>query len=243
MDLIRGGPRSAVDGCRAPSLSGTRPSCFRGTDAAASDLDADAVQGAATLWHVQDDLNDLLASREGHYAFESGLHGRLWLDLEQLFSRPGRIAPLAAQLAARLHTERLDVVCGPLVGGALLAQMVALSADLTLVYTERSEWTPGVAWSARYELPRPVQHLVRGQRVAVVDDAINAGSALLATVAAVRRAGGEVVTCGTLLRLGNTVEPYLAERGLSLQALAVRPNTLWPATECPLCAQGVPLDT
>ena len=192
---------------------------------------------------MRDDLDDLLASREGHYIFESGLHGRLWLDLEQLFSQPGRVAPLAAQLAARLDNERVDVVCGPLVGGALLAQMVALTAELRLVYSERREWTPGVAWSARYELPRPVQHLVRGQRVAVVDDAVNAGSAMLATVAAVRRAGGKVVTCGALLRLGDTVEPYLAEQGLSLQALAVRPNTLWPATECPLCAHGVPLDS
>ena len=192
---------------------------------------------------MRDDLDDLLASREGHYVFESGLHGRLWLDLEQLFSQPGRVAPLAAQLAARLDNERVDVVCGPLVGGALLAQMVALTAELRLVYSERREWTPGVAWSARYELPRPVQHLVRGQRVAVVDDAVNAGSAMLATVAAVRRAGGKVVTCGALLRLGDTVEPYLAEQGLSLQALAVRPNTLWPATECPLCAHGVPLDS
>jgi orotate phosphoribosyltransferase len=187
-------------------------------------------------------LGDLLGSREGHYVFESGLHGSLWLHLEQLFSRPGRIAPLAAQLAARLDADRPDIVCGPLVGGALLAQMVAVSAELRFAYSERTAWTPGVAWSARYELPRPVEHLVRGHRVAVVDDAVNAGSALRATVDAVRRAGGDVVTCGALLRLGDTVEPYLAEQGLVLHALAVRDNTLWPATQCPLCARGVPLD-
>ena len=192
---------------------------------------------------MPDDLDDLLASREGHYVFESGLHGRLWLDLEQLFLRPGRIAPLAARLAARLDVERLDVVCGPLVGGALLAQLVALTAELRFVYSERTAWTPGAAWSARYELPRPVEHLVRGQRVAVVDDAVNAGSALRATVAAVRHAGGKVVSLGALLRLGDTVEPYLTEQGLSLHALDMRDNTLWPAQQCPLCARGVPLDT
>ena len=192
---------------------------------------------------MPDDVNDLLASREGHYVFESGLHGRLWLDLEQLFSRPGRIAPLAARLAARLDAQRPDVICGPLVGGALLAQMVALTADIPFVYTERTAWTPGAAWSARYELPRPLEHLVRGQRVAVVDDAVNAGSALRATVAAVCRAGGEVVTLAALLRLGDTVEPYLADQGLSLHTLAVRDNTLWPAEQCPLCARGVPIDS
>jgi orotate phosphoribosyltransferase len=191
---------------------------------------------------MRDDVDELLASREGHYVFESGLHGSLWLDLEQLFSRPGRIAPLAAALAARLGVERLDVLCGPLVGGALLAQLVALTAELRFVYSERTAWTPGAAWSARYELPRPVEHLVRGQRVAVVDDVVNAGSALRATVAAVRRAGGDVVTSGALLRLGDTVEPYLAEQGLSLHALAVRDNTLWPAAQCPLCERGVPID-
>jgi orotate phosphoribosyltransferase len=187
-------------------------------------------------------VDGLFASREGHYVFESGLHGRLWLDLEQLFCRPERIAPMAAQLAARLAAERPDVVCGPLVGGALLAQLVALSAELGFVYTERTAWAPGVAWSARYQLPRSVERLVRGQRVAVVDDVVNAGSALRATVAAVRRSGGTVVGLGALLRLGDTVEPYLAEQGLSLHALAVRDNRLWPADECPLCARGVPLD-
>jgi orotate phosphoribosyltransferase len=192
---------------------------------------------------VRDDLDDLLVSREGHYVFESGLHGRLWLDLERLFSRPARIAPLAARLAARLDAERVDVVCGPLVGGALLAQMVALAAERGFVHSERTAWAPGAVWSARYQLPRSVEHLVRGQRIAVVDDVVNAGSALRATVAAVRQAGGTVVTCGALLRLGDTVEPYLAEQGLSLHALATRDNVLWPPAQCPLCARGVPLDS
>ena len=45
---------------------------------------------------------DLLPIRRGHFRFESGYHGEIWLDLDRLFADPRRIAPLARELAGRL---------------------------------------------------------------------------------------------------------------------------------------------
>ena len=41
----------------------------------------------------QTELLNLLHSRQGHFRFESGHHGNLWLDLELLFLRPKAIQP------------------------------------------------------------------------------------------------------------------------------------------------------
>jgi orotate phosphoribosyltransferase len=188
-----------------------------------------------------DDVLALLPGRSGHFLMESGLHADLWLDLDQLFVRPERLLPSARRLRDALAGDEPQVLCGPLLGGALLAQIVALTGGLDAVYTERTTWTPGALWSARYELPASLAGVVRGRRVAVVDDVVNAGSALRATIAAVRSAGGEVVGTAALLRLGDTAVPWLQEAGLTLHALAARDTALWPPSDCPLCRQGLPL--
>ena len=83
------------------------------------------------------DLIGILDAREGHFLFESGHHGNLWLDLDHLFLRPRRVARFAAALAGRLAGHDIEVVCGPLIGGAFVAQMVAAELDLEFCFTER----------------------------------------------------------------------------------------------------------
>ena len=69
----------------------------------------------------------LVPSRRGHFRMESGYHSALWLDLAPMFADSTRIAPFADALATALQSHRVDAVCGPLVGGAFLAQLVAQS--------------------------------------------------------------------------------------------------------------------
>src|SRR3954470_7526477 len=91
--------------------------------------------GALVLRHGSlrrmDDLVAALAARRGHFLLESGHHGELWLDLDALFAQPARVAPFVADLAERLSGCGAEVVCGPLVGGAFVAQAVA-PQDVTL---------------------------------------------------------------------------------------------------------------
>jgi orotate phosphoribosyltransferase len=74
---------------------------------------------------MRERLINLLNARKGHFLLESGHHGERWLDLDSLFLRPGQLGRFAAELAGLLSAHRIEAVCGPLVGGALLAQMVA----------------------------------------------------------------------------------------------------------------------
>jgi orotate phosphoribosyltransferase len=192
---------------------------------------------------IDDDVVALLRGREGHFLMESGLHGHLWLDLDQLFVRPERLLPSARRLRDQLARHRPEVICGPLLGGALLAQIVALVAGLDAVYTERTAWTPEILWSAQYKLPASLVPVVQRRRVAIVDDVVNAGSALRASADAVHSAGGEVVGTGALLRLGDTAAPWLREQGVTLHTLSTRDARLWSPEDCPFCRQGMPLQS
>lgn len=108
---------------------------------------------------------------------------------------------------------------GPLTGGAYVAYAVAAALDA------------GFAWSS----PPAYRVAVDHRRVAIVDDAINAGSAVSATA----RVLPDVVAVGALLTLG-AAPATLA--GAPVERLATLDSVLWPAPACPLCAAGSPLD-
>jgi len=193
---------------------------------------------------VDDELAALLPAREGHFLLESGHHGAWWLDLDLLFRHPRHVAALAARLSAALAPHRPDVVCGPLVGGTLVAQLVAGSLDVDLCWTEREAAREGAGglYAARYAVPGAQRPGLDGATVAVVDDAMNAGSAVRASVEAVEACGAEVVALGALLVLGDAVPRWAAARGLPLERVAARANAIWVPEECPRCAAGEPLE-
>jgi orotate phosphoribosyltransferase len=125
---------------------------------------------------VDDRLRELGNAREGHFLLESGHHGPLWLELDALFLRPDRITPLADALADQLAPVTVDVLCGPLVGGAFLAHELATRLRAKSVFSERTDHTPGTLHSATYEVPAALRPALQDARVAVVDDVVNAGS-------------------------------------------------------------------
>jgi orotate phosphoribosyltransferase len=65
-----------------------------------------------------------LTGRDGHFRLESGYHTDRWLDLETRWRDPVELE-LVAELAEMLSPFRPSAICGPLVGGALLALAVA----------------------------------------------------------------------------------------------------------------------
>src|SRR5262245_17485881 len=119
---------------------------------------------------VEQDIVGLLAGRRGHFLLESGHHGDLWLDLDGLFTRPTRVARFATELATRVAAQDTEAICGPLVGGAFLAEMIASCLDVEFVYAERSARSGGGLYAVDYRLPSALRGAVRGKRVAIVDD-------------------------------------------------------------------------
>ena len=187
---------------------------------------------------------DLVASRRGHFRLESGHHRGLWLDLDPLFAEPRRIAPFVHALADVLRPHNASVVCGPLLGGAFLAQLVAHALETEFCFTGRAmSGHPGDLYRARYLLPTAFAARIEGKRVAIVDDVMSAGSALRGTYAELQAHAAVTVVAGALLVLGSTGAGFFAEHDVPVEAAARDDyDDLWLPADCPLCAAGLPLE-
>jgi orotate phosphoribosyltransferase len=191
---------------------------------------------------MQKKVLELLSGRQGHFLLESGHHGDLWLDLETLCLQPQRAQAVAVKLTFPLSGLQLDAVCGPLVEGAFVALIVALQLDTQFTYSERfvRPAADGL-FPAGYRVPASLREGLRGKRVAIVNDVINAGSAIRGTFADLEECGANVVAISTLLVLGSAAAKFAASKNVPLHTVAALPNNLWTASECPLCESGIPL--
>ena len=146
-------------------------------------------------------------------------------------------------LAQAIRPHGVTVVCGPLLGGAFLAQLVARALDAEFCFTERvMPRQPGALYAVRYRLPAAFARRVSGQRAAIVDDVMSAGSALRGTYEVLRAHGAVPVVAGALLVLGSAGAGFFAERDVAVEAVARDDYPLWLPADCPLCAAGLPLE-
>jgi len=190
-----------------------------------------------------DALIALLAGRRGHFQMESGYHSDQWFTLDRLFDEPARLRPFVRELARRLAAHRVDFICGPQTGGAKLAQLLARELNVEAIAVERIAAAAATKlFPVRYELPVAAREKVRGHRVAIVDDAISAGSAARGTQADAAACGARPVALGALFVFGHKADAFAREHQLALEALARLDFNLWLPTECPLCQRGMAVE-
>jgi orotate phosphoribosyltransferase len=187
------------------------------------------------------DLLTLVGARTGHFRLESGHHAELWLELDQLFARPAAVRPFVAELARRVAIHGIDAACGPLNGGAFLAELLAVELGVEFAFAERVvSQRPGL-FPVDYRVPQALRAALRGKRVAIVDDAISMGSAVRATVADLEVCGANPAVVGALLVLGPGAAKFASDRELPVERLADLPLRTWLPSECRLCASGSPV--
>jgi orotate phosphoribosyltransferase len=186
---------------------------------------------------------ELQGARRGHFLLESGHHGDLWMDLETLCNRPWLLKKQVASLAGQVAGFKVDAVCGPLVEGAFVGLLVAAELEVPFSYSERFA-RPGKdgLFPMGYRVPSSLREGLRGKRVAIVNDVINAGSAVIGTYEDLLECGAEVVVIGALLVLGSAASELAGQHGIGLVSLEAVANNLWIAEECPLCRDGIPLE-
>ncbi len=187
---------------------------------------------------MQPPIEQLLAERHGHFVFESGHHGDVWLALELLFLNPERVRPLADELAQQIQRADPEVICGPLEEGALLAMLIALQLQLPFCYSipKRADT------SAQYRLPDLQTGFLANKKVALVDDVINAGSAIGGTIDALTQCDAMPVAIGALVTYGSSAATIADRYSVTLSTLVSKPSRIWDAATCPLCADNVPID-
>jgi orotate phosphoribosyltransferase len=177
---------------------------------------------------------------DDHFVYVSGDHGSGWVAKDLLFPDTAAPSRLGELLAARV--EQLGwkpaLVCGPATGGLIAAQWSAHHLGVRAIYSEHDPGQPGT--SGRFVLRRGFDRMVRDQPVLALDDIVNTGHSIRQTIDALRAAGAMVVGAATWVTRGNVWAEDLGVAQFDYLAQVDIPS--WPADQCLLCRQGVPIN-
>jgi len=185
---------------------------------------------------------DLLAVNHGHFKLESGMHGDVWFDLEKAYAKPKVLESFVARLGHLLAPYEADAICGALAGGALIGYSIAHELEIDFMYTERFERSlSDNEREVEYWLPKEFQRTAIRKKVAIVDDVINAGSAVLKTYNQLVRFEAQPIVMASLLTVGGSGPKRLPGNDLPIVTLGHLESNLWQPPDCPLCVAGEPL--
>lgn len=175
-------------------------------------------------------LEERGAVLRGHFRLSSGRHSDVFVQKFRVLEQPG-IAQRFGEEIARLFDGRFDLVAAPAVGALILGFTTALANDARMIFAERDE---GAMTFRRGFRIRP------HERTLVVEDVVTTGGSAREVVDLVRAGGGEVVGIGTLIDRMDPSRP--ADLGAPLRALVGLRADSWDPADCPLCADGRPLE-
>jgi orotate phosphoribosyltransferase len=171
---------------------------------------------------------------QGHFRLTSGLHSAEYLQSALVLQHPGAAERLGRMLAEQLrHAVSIGaapLVVSPAIGGLIIGHETARALGGRHIFTERDAST-GKMTLRRGFLVKP------GERVVVVEDVITTGGTTIDAIELARQAGGEVLAAGSIIdRSGGRTDVGVPRVSLvTLQVAAHYPS------DCPLCAQGIPV--
>jgi len=180
---------------------------------------------------------------DSHIVYTSGKHGSAYINKDAVYPYPhiiSHLCELIAEYFASYHVE-VEIVVAPAVGGVILSNRIAehlyslTNFRVLGVYAEKSED------NETFIIKRGYDKLIPGRRVLVVEDVLTGGS-VKKVVEAVRNLGGEVVGVGAICNRGG-VKPEDIGNVPKLFSLVNVNLDAWDEAECPLCKQGVPINT
>ncbi len=175
-----------------------------------------------------------------HVVYASGTHGSAYVNKDALYPDTRRVGWLCSLLAAPFYQDMVAAVVGPSLGGIILSQHVADAlcgngGYCESLYAEKDG-------KGGYVLNRGYDLRVKNRRVLVVEDVLTTGTSARSTVEAVRLNGGDVVGVAALVNRGGVTAKDVGDVP-KLHVLLTLHLETFPEAACPLCAQGVPVNT
>lgn len=180
--------------------------------------------------NIETALAEVGALLTGHFLLSSGRHSDQYIEKFKLLSQPRVTEVICRTIAAYATNAGIASVAGPTTGGLLLAFEVGRQLGLPAAYAERAASGSGRAFR-RGHTPAP------GERVLLVDDVLTTGGSIRETLAALDALGARVAGIAVLIDRAGGSNVF----GVPLFALMSTTIATYPADDCPLCREQLPL--
>jgi len=198
------------------------------------------IQDETEMFMSQEDIRKIFSEAKAvilddHFVYKSTKHGSAYVNKDRIFFDPVTISSLGFEIACRFINDEVDVVIGPVVGGAILSQWTAyhlsalLGKKVFAVFADKD--------GDDFIIKRGYDKFLPNSNVLVVEDIVTTGGSAIKVIKQVLSCGGKIAGLGILCNRGNVsfdVPKFLSLLTIDLKA--------WDEKECPLCAKGVPVN-
>lgn len=177
----------------------------------------------------------------GHFVYISGKHAPIYINKDYIFPHVKYISRIAEIIAQKYIDNPIDVVAGPSIGGIILSQWTAYhlgilkSKEILSVYTEKQLDKDQI-------FTRGYGQFVKGKNVLVVEDIVTTGGSVKKVINSVEKEGGKVIAACAIVNK----DPIHINRkfiGVPFDYLTILGMDVYDEKDCPLCKQGVPINT
>ena len=178
---------------------------------------------------------------DSHFVGTSGRHMRAYINKDALTSHPKYTSEVGKLFAEKFKNKNIEVVVAPAVAGIPLSQWTAhhlgkiYKKEVLSAFTEKNAENDQI-------LKRGYDALIKGKRILVVEDITTTGSSVKKVIKSVKKAGGKIIAASVMINR----DPILVNSksiGAPLKALGVFKISSYDEKDCPLCKQGVPINT
>ncbi len=176
-----------------------------------------------------------------HIVGTSGKHLDAYMNKDAIYPHTAAISSVCRAMAEPFVNEGIEAVVAPALGGIVLSQWVAhhLSVltghDVLAIYTEKTPDKDQI-------LTRGYDKLVAGKKVLVVEDVLTTGGSVIKVVNSVKATGATVVAVSVMVNR-NPDAITSEQMGAPLYALVSKSFPSWEEADCPMCKQGMAINT
>lgn len=177
-----------------------------------------------------------------HIVYTSGKHGSMYVNKDALYPHTKQTSDLCRLFADHFSNDAVDVVIAPALGGIILSQWTAhhisqlTGREVLGLYAEKIEGTKD------FVIKRGYDKLLAGKKVLILEDVLTTGGSVKKVVELVRSMEGVIVGVGALCNRGGILPKDIGNVPKLFALVSIALDS-WTPEDCPLCKQGVPINT
>jgi|YelNatPaOPRAMG01_1025707.scaffolds.fasta_scaffold00039_72 orotate phosphoribosyltransferase len=166
--------------------------------------------------------------QEGHFLLSSGFHSQYYFEKFRIIENPALLTKFCQIIKNKFKNKKIDLVCGPTTGGAIIAYEVARQLKKRLVIAEKE--------NEKRVIKRGFV-INRNERILVVDDVLTTGTSIRETIKALKTFGAKIIGIAVLIdRSSQKIKDF------QYFAIYKKAIPVFEEKNCPLCKKYLPLE-